>query len=129
MNEQFKRWNIPRGTTISESPNGEFYHCADFDTLAQRLQEAERDAKIGAELIAEQVFADHSAQDLNMVQVPRDLHLITLGMLSSYVTTLAGIDFPDNDDGDHQQRLNETKRAAVNSAIAKLRALITGSTA
>lgn len=42
MNEQFKRWNIPRGTTISESPNGEFYHCADFDTLAQRLQEAEK---------------------------------------------------------------------------------------
>ncbi len=72
---------------------------------------------------------DHSAHDLTMVQVPRDLHLITLGMLSSYVTTLAGIDFPDNDEGDHQQRLNETKRAAVNSAIAKLRALITGSTA
>jgi len=71
----------------------------------------------------------HSAHDLTMVQVPRDLHLITLGMLSSYVTTLAGIDFPDNDEGDHQQRLNETKRAAVNSAIAKLRALITGSTA
>lgn len=68
--------------------------------------------------------ADHSAQDLNMVKVPRDLHLITLGMLSSYVTTLAGIDFPDNDEGDYRQRLNETKRVAVNSTIAKLRALI-----
>lgn len=67
---------------------------------------------------------DHSAHDLNMVQVPKDLHLITLGMLSSYVTTLAEIDFPDNDEGDYQQRLNENKRAAVNSTIAKLRALI-----
>lgn len=72
---------------------------------------------------------DHSAEHLTMVSVPKDLHFLVLGMLSSYVTTLAGIDFPDNDEGDHQQRLNETKRAAVNSAIAKLRALITGSPA
>lgn len=42
MSEQMKRWNVPRGTTVSESPHGEFYHCADFDTLTQRLQEAER---------------------------------------------------------------------------------------
>lgn len=64
-----------------------------------------------------------------LVGVPVDMHFLVLGMLSSYVATLAGIDFPDNDEGDHQQRLNENKRAAVNSTIAKLRALITGSSA
>ncbi len=58
------------------------------------------------------------------VMVSRELHLQVLGMLSSYATTLAGIDFPDNDEGDFQQRINETKRAGVNSTIVRFRALL-----
>jgi hypothetical protein len=66
----------------------------------------------------------YKARDAGEVRVPRDVHLRNLGMLSSYVTLLASLDYPDNDEGDYQQRLNESKRAAVNSTIAELRALL-----
>lgn len=60
----------------------------------------------------------------DLIPIRRELHLRTLGMLSSYVTTLAGIDYPDNDEGDYHQRINENTRAAVNSTIAELRAAL-----
>lgn len=60
----------------------------------------------------------------DLIPIRRDQHLRILGMLSSYVTTLAGIDYPDNDEGDYHQRINENKRAAVNSTIAELRAIL-----
>lgn len=60
----------------------------------------------------------------DLIPIRRDQHLRILGMLSSYVTTLAGIDYPDNDEGDYHQRINENKRAAVNSTIAELRAAL-----
>ncbi|UZZ12401.1 Lar family restriction alleviation protein [Ectopseudomonas mendocina] len=69
-------------------------------------------------------LAQLAARDAGEVRVPVGAHHRVLGMLSSYVTTLAGIDYPDNDEGDYHQRLNENKRAAVNSTIAELRALL-----
>ncbi len=43
-------------------------------------------------------------------------------MLQDYKGDLARRDFPDNDEGDHQQRVNENKRASVDAAIQGLRA-------
>lgn len=42
-------------------------------------------------------------------------------MLQDYKGDLARRDFPDNDEGDYLQRVNENKRASVNAAIDGLR--------
>lgn len=47
------------------------------------------------------------------------LRVIT--MLQDYKGDLARRDFPDNDEGDHLQRVNENKRASVDAAIRALR--------
>ncbi len=47
--------------------------------------------------------------------------LFAITMLQDYKGDLARRDFPDNDEGDHQQRVNESKRASVDAAIAGLR--------
>lgn len=46
--------------------------------------------------------------------------LFAITMLQDYKGDLARRDFPDNDEGDHQQRVNESKRASVDAAIAAL---------
>lgn len=47
--------------------------------------------------------------------------LFAITMLQDYKGDLARRDFPDNDEGDHLQRVNENKRASVDAAIAELR--------
>lgn len=47
--------------------------------------------------------------------------LRAITMLQDYKGDLARRDFPDNDEGDHLQRVNENKRASVDAAIRALR--------
>lgn len=42
-------------------------------------------------------------------------------MLQDYKGDLAFREFPDNDEGDYLQRVNESKRASIDAAIAGLR--------
>ena len=65
-----------------------------------------------------------AAEVVQVPGIPRELHLRTINMLQSYATTLAGIDFPDNDEGDYRQRLNESERSRISRTAVELRALL-----
>lgn len=75
MTEPVKRWNAPRGTTISASDNGEYVLATDYERLEQeceRVRTSLKDADAGMMLFLEQ--RDTALQLLACCQERLDPH-------------------------------------------------------